>query len=298
MVGVTFIVSGATKLMFVDPFELSFVQLGFSWYVAPFLARLLIAAEFALGLGLIFNVKTKLTLKFIIGMLIFFTIYLIYLWIKTNNSADCGCFGEYFKMNPLESIIKNIVLAIPSVYLLYKIEPFKWRFEKIFIASILALSLFTSFAINYIEMSRFQVTNIESKDYKLDVERLGAFVYKNDTIKLNEGKKIVCFFSLTCPHCKLAAKKMTIIKENLGIDIPVYYILGGKPELLDAWWVETASFLFPYLNMKPGTDQQFFSLSGTSLPSIYYLNEGIVWKKVNYETLHQEDVEKFLEIKK
>ena len=302
-VGYVFVFSGASKLMFVEPFEFSFVEIGFGWYVSPFLARILIAAEFALGLGLIFNVKSKLTMKFILAMLIFFTGYLIYLWIKTNNSADCGCFGEYLQMNPLESIIKNIVLAIPTIYLLYKKEPFKWRFEKIFIAAIVSVSLFTSFAVNCIEMSRFQITDIDSRNYKLEIEKLGPYVYKNDTVKLNEGKKIVCFFSLTCPHCKLASKKMTVIQRNLQKEIPVYYILGGSTERLTKWWEETASYPFPYFNILPKKEgdiesskreELFFRLSGMSLPSIYFLNDGIVWKKVNYETLHQEDVEEFL----
>ena len=58
LVGATFIFSGASKLLFIEPFELSFVELGFGWYITPFLARFLIASEFILGLALIFNVKT------------------------------------------------------------------------------------------------------------------------------------------------------------------------------------------------------------------------------------------------
>ncbi|HBF87437.1 MAG TPA: hypothetical protein DDX39_02255 [Bacteroidales bacterium] len=296
LVGATFIFSGASKLLFIEPFELSFVELGFGWYITPFLARFLIASEFILGLALIFNVKTKLTLKFIIGMLVFFTFYLLFLWIKTNNSADCGCFGEYLKMNPLESIVKNIVLAIPTIYLLYKNNPFKWKFEKLLIIMILVVSLFTSFAVNYIEMSKFNVINIDNSNYKLEVEKLGDFVYNNDTIKLNEGKKVVCFFSLKCKYCKLASKKLSIIRKDLDTEIPVYYILGGDVDLLPKWWEETASYPFPYLNILPGNDKQFFSLSGGALPAIYFLNDGIVWKKVDYERLHQADFEEFLEI--
>jgi uncharacterized membrane protein YphA (DoxX/SURF4 family) len=297
-IGATFIFSGLSKVLFVEPFELSFVELGFGWYASPFLARFLIAAEFALGLGLIFRVKTKLVLQFIIGMLVFFTFYLIYLMIKSDNSADCGCFGEYLKMNPLESVIKNIVLIIPSIYLLFKIDNFKWKFEMWFTILIIIASLSSAFGIYYFDASKFQVTNIDSRNYKLDVKILGDFVYNNNTIKLDEGKKVVCFFSLTCPHCKLASKKLTIIRENLGIEIPVYYILGGSSEFLPDWWKETGSYKFPALNIQPGMDRQFFSLSGGSLPSIYFLNDGVVWKKVNYERLHQADFEEFLEFKK
>lgn len=296
-IGVVFIFSGASKLAFPVAFELSFAEVGISWYIAPFLARILIASEFILGLAVLFNIKTKLALKFIIVILLFFNVYLIYLWVKSGNSADCNCFGEYLKLNPLESIIKNVILLIPAIYLLYKNARFKWRFEKLFVILIVLASLFTSFAINYIEMSQFETINPSNKNYELKTDRLGDFVYQNDTIKLNEGKKIVCFFSLYCKYCKLAAKKITIFRNNLDTDISVYYVLGGENTYVDQFWEETASYRFPYLNVLPDQTKEFFSLSGNSLPSIYFLDNGIVWKKVNYEALRQEDFETFLNLK-
>lgn len=52
--GVLFIVSGASKLFPVEFFELELVEKGVSsWNIAPFIARIAIAFEIALGLLLI-----------------------------------------------------------------------------------------------------------------------------------------------------------------------------------------------------------------------------------------------------
>lgn len=296
IIGIVFLFSGITKLVYVEPFELSFAQLGFSWNLTPFIARLFIAFEFVLGLCVIFRIKNKLTLKSIIGLLIIFTFYLAYLWYKTNNEADCGCFGEYLKMNPLQSIIKNIVLGILAVYLLIKTEEYKHKMEKVILSIIIISSLISAFAFNYIDFNRFKLADVDERNYRLELELFDPFIYGNDTLKMDEGKKIVCFFSLRCPHCKLAAQKISIIKDNLPTDIPVYYYLGGDSTKINDWWKEANSHKFPYNNV-PDTKENarnFWGISGGSLPAIFFIENGIVWKKVEYSSLNQEDFELFL----
>ena len=75
--GAVFIFSGYTKLNPIEPFEFTFVDLGFiNWKIAPFIARLMIGAEFLIGTLLILNLNLrKTTYKLGIGILIFFSIY-------------------------------------------------------------------------------------------------------------------------------------------------------------------------------------------------------------------------------
>ena len=111
LLGLVFILSGYLKLYPIESFELNFIDLGVgNWYTAPFIARLLIASEFFLGLMLVFNQSLKkFTLKATIALLLFFTAYLGIQIIREGNTGNCGCFGTYLQMTPLESILKNIL---------------------------------------------------------------------------------------------------------------------------------------------------------------------------------------------
>ena len=99
--GAVFIYSGWTKMFPIEPFEYTFVDLGFiNWQVAPFIARVLIGFEFLIGVFLLFNINLKLTYKIAIGTLVVFCIYLVLLIIIVGNKGNCGCFGDTIKMTP------------------------------------------------------------------------------------------------------------------------------------------------------------------------------------------------------
>ncbi|HEX7415479.1 MAG TPA: MauE/DoxX family redox-associated membrane protein, partial [Bacteroidia bacterium] len=60
LMGGVFIFSAYTKLYPIEPFEYTFVDLGISnWQMAPFIARLLIAFEFLIGVLLVLNIALK-----------------------------------------------------------------------------------------------------------------------------------------------------------------------------------------------------------------------------------------------
>ena len=102
--GAIFIFSGYTKLYPIEPFEFTFVDLGFNWQIAPFVARLMIAIEFLIGILLVLNVNLrKFSYKLGIGILVFFCVYLILLMAILGNKGNCGCFGTYLQMTPLQA---------------------------------------------------------------------------------------------------------------------------------------------------------------------------------------------------
>ena len=60
LIGIVFIVSGLAKLYPIEPFEIVFVDLGISnWIAASIIARLVIVFELFLGLSIIFNFWLK-----------------------------------------------------------------------------------------------------------------------------------------------------------------------------------------------------------------------------------------------
>ncbi len=112
LIGAVFIFSGYTKLYPIEPFEYTFVDLGFiNWQVTPFVARILIGLEFLIGLLLVFNIQLhKIAYKWGIGLILLFCIYLLLLISFNGNKGNCGCFGAYIQMTPLQALLKNMIM--------------------------------------------------------------------------------------------------------------------------------------------------------------------------------------------
>ena len=295
--GSVFIYSGYTKLLpVVETFEFTFVDIGIAnWYTAPIIARLLIGLEFFLGLLLIMNYNLKkFTLPFTIGLLLFFIIYLVIQISTTGNHGNCGCFGEHIKMTPLQAIIKNVIMiaACLLVYILF--DGWKIKFNKLLLSFVGVTTVLIPFIINPIDYA-YTSNNLEEKvNYPLE---LNLLFEPEDTSKveipktdLRTGKHVVAFMSLTCPHCRIAAKKFRIIKKN-NPDLPIYFILNGdKPKYKD-FIDDTHADNIPSSFCLGKT---FINLAGTNLPRIYYLDNALLVKKVDYYELSQYNIEDWL----
>ncbi len=303
LLGAVFIISGYTKVGApapfsspIEPFEYTFVDLGFiNWQVAPFIARLMIAAEFLIGILLILHLNLRrITYKLAIGILILFSIYLILLMVIVGNKGNCGCFGTYFQMTPLQALIKNIIM-VALCLVLYKYHE-GWQLSKKYRYLILlpyATSLAMPFILNPIELDYSEAyLNKPESNYKIELDTL----YKNASLAippktLSQGKHIIAFMSLTCPHCRIAAKKMRIIHER-NPEIPFYFVLNGKDEKLQTFFDDTHTENIPHCMLR---GRSFVYLAGTSMPSIYLVNNSVVEHEVNYLDLDQTEVEKWLE---
>ena len=225
LTGAVFIFSGATKLMPVEAFEISLVDIGFaSFQTAPFLARLMIGLEFTIGFLLIFHFRLKrFTIPFAAMLLVVFTIYILYLLKTYGNRGNCGCFGTVVLFTPLEGLIKNMVLFV-MLWVVYQWAcafEFKYKWLAAVFGAIILLGL--PFLINQIgypfsrqPISEFKQFNIDTAVLYKDIKNIDA------TIDITRGKHIVAFMSAACPHCRLAAKKLVVFKKQ-SPDLPVIF---------------------------------------------------------------------------
>ena len=109
-VGSVFIIAAILKLISIDEFEIYIYSFNIlSFLLTTFVSRIIIAAEFALGLLLILNRNCKFIRRVTLIVLASFTLFLIYAAIFRHDS-NCHCFGELVELSPLESIIKNLVM--------------------------------------------------------------------------------------------------------------------------------------------------------------------------------------------
>ena len=295
LMGLLFFYSGYTKLYPIEPFEFTFVDLGIGgWALAPFIARFMIGLEFFIGFMLFFNLYLrKFTLKLTAATLVFFSLYLLFIIIKDGNNGNCGCFGNAIAMTLLQAIIKNSIMLV-ICFVIYKFHE-GFAFGKL-TASISVLFLLTSLSLphilNYVDLDYSQAYLNKPEDkFPIALDTLYNNAKTNTPPKsLSQGKHILAFMSLSCPHCRIAAKKMRIMKEkNPSIDI--YFILNGDDEKLAGFYEETKTQNIPYCKLGA---RPFIYLAGTDLPAIYLVNNSVVDHWVDYMVLNQEEVEKWL----
>ncbi len=295
--GLIFIYSGYTKLdPVIETFEFTFVDIGIAnWYTAPVIARLLIGLEFFLGLLLIANYNLKkFTLPFTIGLLLFFIIYLTIQIISSGNHGNCGCFGEHLKMTPLQAIIKNLVMIVACLIVYFLFDGWKINRNKEILSFACVTALTVPFLVNPVDYA-YTSNNLDEKvNYPLE---LNLLYQPEDTSKveipkvdLRKGKHVLAFVSLTCPHCRIAAKKFRLIKKN-NPDLPIYFILNGERKKYKEFIDDTQADNIPSSYCLGKT---FINLAGTDLPRIYYLDNGMLVKKVDYYELSQYNIEDWL----
>lgn len=296
--GAIFIYSGYSKLdPVIETFEFTFVDIGIAnWYVAPVLARLMIALEIFTGILLIicYNHR-KFTIPLSIGILVFFIVYLIIQIAVNGNDGNCGCFGERLHMTPAKAIFKNLVMICLSIPLLF--IHVSWslpRFRGLFLSLLAVTSVIVPFVINPVDYN-YTSNNMEEKvNYPLELDLLyhplDSSQVEVPQTELRKGKQVLAFLSLTCSHCRIAAKKFRLIKKE-NPDLPIYFILNGDRDMLPVFLKDTHADNIPYSFCLGKT---FIQLASAHLPRIYYLDNTIVVKKVDYFELNQYDIENWI----
>lgn len=116
LLGLVFAISSVAKLSSLESFELYIFSFGYAGFdLCSIAARLIIIAEFLLGIFLAFNILPRLT-RWLTGLsLAGFSIFL--LWRAFIGDVEsCHCMGNMVDMNPMQSLIKNIILALLLAY--------------------------------------------------------------------------------------------------------------------------------------------------------------------------------------
>lgn len=297
--GLVFLYSGYTKLLpVIETFEFSFVDIGIAnWYTAPVFARLMIILEFFVGALLILNFKLKkFTLPLTVSILLFFIIYLLIVISTSGNKGNCGCFGEHVIMTPEQAIYKNIVMIAVSaiIYFLWEGWDLK-RFNKLLYSFIFLGCTTVTLIYQPIDYTYTSNNQDEKVNYPLELNLLYS---PEDTSKvdipkidLRKGKHVLAFLSLSCPHCRIAAKKFRLIKKN-NPELSIYFVLNGdKGKKLEEFLEDTKADNIPNSFC---LGKSFVQLASAHLPRIYYIDNGIVVKKVDYFELNQYYVENWV----
>ncbi|MCD6063854.1 MAG: DoxX protein [Flavipsychrobacter sp.] len=296
LLGATFLYSAWTKLYrypSLEQFEWTIVQFaGLSWRLAELSARFFGGLEIALGTLLVFNSfgRKKWIPKLAVGLLLLFSAYLIFLWVTVGNDINCGCFGDEIWMSPSASLIKNaILIALLAVVI-------RWhnglQFRWLRIANPLLLLALTALPFVLYPIPESTPDWLKKDSFSLDMAPLYNPELSQPTAptSLKEGKHVIAFLSLSCPHCRMAAQKMHIMKMR-NPALPIYFVLAGKEKYLESFWKETEAKDVPHTKLD---GDAFTNMVGYSWPVIYWINNGRVEAQANYIQLDQQEIENWL----
>ncbi|MDQ3047747.1 MAG: DoxX family protein [Bacteroidota bacterium] len=297
LMGAVFIFSGYTKLYPIEPFEYTFVDLGMiNWQLSPFVARLLIGLEFLIGILLIMHLHLRKVLLAGMLLLVIFSFYLLLLIFFTGNKGNCGCFGSMIEMTPLEAIIKNSMML--GFFLILYFFHSGWELRKrkrLLLVIPIALSFALPFILNPVALDYSEAyLNKPEENFLIELDTLYNNAKLNVPPKtLSEGKQIIVFMSLTCKHCKIAANKIRIMREK-NPEIPFYFVLNGQEKNLESFFELTQTKDIPHCML---LGRSFVYLAGTSLPTIYMVNNSMVEHEIDYFTMDQKEIENWLKKK-
>lgn len=192
---------------------------GFSMGVAKVLSRVLIGIEFSIAILMLFPYYLK---KIVIpGTILMLAIFSIHLAIQSisGDSSNCGCFGELIPMTPFQSLIKNLltigILILPLTIFKDVVDDKKTIHPLLHVGLSVVLLMF-------ILLPQGGSVQTETQEIVSEGDVSGYGVYFDD---VNEGNKLLCFFSPTCEHCMATGKKITELKNKYPGLIPEIRIL-------------------------------------------------------------------------
>ena len=247
LVGSVFIVAAILKLISIDEFEIyiySFDILNFLF--TTFVSRIIIIGEFILGLFLILKINYKFTLRISLLTLSLFTLFLIYVAIFRQD-ANCHCFGEFVELNPLESIIKNLILILLLLLgqqsaISYQRSAISYQLSAVRVLVVLLTCSLVVFTISPPDSIYKMIYSTEKEVSSIDLYESFDEVMKID-FKENEivfdsvsafdvkEKQLIVVVSSGCKYCRLGLKKLSLMMKNSGISPDnVDVFIWGSPE--------------------------------------------------------------------
>jgi uncharacterized membrane protein YphA (DoxX/SURF4 family) len=289
LLAAAFIVSALLKLFPIEPFELSLVEFGLAgWSSTAVMARIVIGAEFLLGGLLLSGIKLhRLAIPAASLLLVLFSIHLLIQLVRQGNQHDCGCFGIYLPMSPVESLVKNLIL-LSLLLLLMKVSTNRgYRYQNPLAIVLAVISFSLPFIVNPVAWAHRSHLQPESVNWKLPQDLiLEQNEFGAPEINLFAGRHIVSFVTLNCMHCRQAALKIHVINQRHP-EVSFFFFINGKDERMQDFFSVTKTENIPHLKMNA---VPFSKLTGGIWPQIWWVEDGVVVKKSTYLSLNEEQL--------
>lgn len=248
-VGVLFIFSGFVKS--IDPLGTAykiteyFVEFGMGFLepVTLALSIFMIVLEIVLGVTLLLGYLKNWTLRLLLLLILFFTFLTGYTTV-TGHVTDCGCFGDFLKLKPFESFMKDLVL-LTMILVLYFNKKYITPLFSTYISgpvSVLATLFFTWFCFsNYY----FDLPTMDFRPYKpgknipaqmtvpKDKQPIVEFVFEYKNKETGEVKEFSASNMPSGDNWEFVDRKDKVIKEGETPAINNFSIVNKEGESMD-----------------------------------------------------------------
>lgn len=217
LLGGVFLLSGLGKLSDIVAFQYLIVQYGFS--SLHIFAPAIVLVEIAIGTMLVLQLKTRPTLLCAIALLLVFTIAYSYAyWV--NGITDCGCFGKFevAAVSPLWVYIRNVVLIVVAVFLMFhkSVDCSAKKFRLVLLIIVMLSSSFMAgmtYRPNAFDTQLHPFTNKHISNTPL-------IKY----VTPDGGDKLLLFYSYGCPHCWSSMSNYRDFMISGVVDTTVAYV--------------------------------------------------------------------------
>ncbi len=319
LLGLFFCVSAGAKLAGIEDFELYIFSFGFaSFDLCTLAARLIIAGEFILGLGLVSGWWHHFVNSVTAALLLGFSAFL--LWrMSLGDTESCHCFGNLVDMNPAQSLAKNAAaLALLILAWVFPGELFspkalsndkdsedglsspggweKFRrgvySRKAAIAAGLSAAVLVAVPLINPPDFWFRLTGHTSSDLNAEKFREVA-----DTTSLLCGRQMVCFYSINCSNCRQCAEKMAgiISRDNLPLERIHCFFLEeyvDMPQAIGIFYDKFGAGL--HLPFLWATVLDFLPMTNGSMPLVCLFEDGALVKEYDRLTVDEGFITEFL----
>ena len=312
LLGIMFLTAAVLKLLSIDYFEIYIYSFNiFGFELTTVISRLLICCELFLGLGLVFKICYRKVWWLSMLMMIGFTIFLLYV-IAFRNDDNCHCFGELIRLNPSESIYKNII----SVLLLLVVRrdndyDYKQKVRQWILGVSIAISIFLPFVVfpmdklyNKIVSKDNNINTIafeKSLNDSIGIIRLNVVTENNSSVILRDSlakldiaddRDIINYISAGCQFCKMGAKKLMMIMNHNKIDKKhlKFMVWGYDADILD-FMNETKTIDCEYWFINPMTS---LNITYGKFPIYVWTANGLIVDSGDLRDLDENKIKDFL----
>ena len=280
--------SSIAKLSSMESFELYIFSFGFATFdICSLVARAVVIMEFLLGSFLVFNLLHRFMKWITASFLAIFSIFLLWRMIA-GDTESCHCMGDVIDMNPIQSLIKNAVLAIMLA--------FSWNtdsrvFNRQNLIAFLTAAVTAATVFLVCPPDFYYRNTSESNDLSQEAFRPVA-----DSLDLSKGRRIICFYSATCEHCRHCASKMAGIIRRHDIPLDSVSVLfmqthAAQDSVVTAFYAEHGDGLvLPYHDLHPF---DFIPLTNGSMPLVTLFMDGNLVKEYDYLSLDEKELASF-----
>ncbi len=307
-VGLIFMVSAILKGLDLTAFavQLSYYGIVRDPTLVKVLALSIVVLEVMLGLALILRIALrKCTLPATIGLLLAFTVLLAWTAV-TKDIENCGCFGKYIQMSPLQSILKNLILISITGFVWWCKHKTAWamesdhsyvrtRYSILFVGTlgILTLALISPAADKEVSTLPLSSLGVDSTMEKTRTSQSPFAKYNitwQDKIRhLSKGTYLIALLSDSCTHCADEMPGLKRFADHLQAPTVVALMLGEEDSMADFNHQHQPNFpmqLIPPL--------EFFNLLGDAdaPPRFVLIQNGEI---IQYWNAHLPKAEKILQ---